>query len=230
MHQQAEAGTKHTRYQYSNLPSDCSGVRTPPPYKTSSRPKSWFLSKWNFVQVSAVSCRLLVLYWLLKLEQSFILKDIRILVDLNSCVEAVRTPHPTVTRQLTLVEIITVKRKTASELVRLPEYITLVVIGKISQYILKAPKLSNFFRKFFKVSFENFRKFFKVLKWSEMDIALWKSTQKSFLLTFLFFTYAVWVSKHFSKISRSPKMVWNGFFAMNEPSNVILLLSSFFFT
>ena len=60
------------------------GWSEPAPYKTSSRPKSWFLSKWKFVQVSAVSVAPRVYTRLLKLEETFISKEIRILVGLKS--------------------------------------------------------------------------------------------------------------------------------------------------
>ena len=42
--------------------------------------------------------------------------------------------------------------------------------------------------KIFKFFFEKFSKFFKVLKLSEMDFALWKSTQKWLFVDFTFFT------------------------------------------
>ena len=83
-----------------------------------------------------------------------------------------------------------------------------------------------------KIFYENFSKFFNVLKLSEMSFALWKSTQKWFFVDFAFFHLCSTgvekqkfrkIFRKFFKSFQSPKMVWKGFCAMKEHSKVIFV-------
>ena len=72
---------------------------------------------------------------------------------------------------------------------KLIDYHNVILLKKTRKTLYETPDAYNLEKnsKIFKNLFENFSKFFKVLKLSEMDFALWKTTRNGFLLTSLFF-------------------------------------------
>ena len=86
-------------------------------------------------------------------------------------------------------------------------------------------KISNFLKKIFKI--------FSSPKMVWNGFCAMKEHQKWFFVDFTLFTYEVWGSKHtkislffwknISNIFWSPKMAWNGFFAMKELSKMIFV-------
>ena len=80
------------------------------------------------------------------------------------------------------------------------------------------------------------RKFFEVLKWYEMEFALWKSVHKWFFVYFFHLcSMGVDTCKKFEFLTNifkffwSPTMVWNGFCAITEHSK-LFCVDFFFFT